>query len=253
MLLAVSPIPTVVAKWYACDSKEKLNPDDIPLYVGKNEASQEGKSGSENSLASGKIEELSLGWHGLRPSEIDRDSFVFVGDYDGPLHRKRAQKSSASKESTSGSKTDLEFIQQFPRSSITDQVAYSPHVSVCTLNAPELMSSLSFFDAIAWTGCSLSAYSDDPNVKKQIALVKKAFQLGIPQYGSCWAAQIAVVAAGGKVDKSPKGREMGVGRRIELTKEGLRHPMYKGTNCCRLISSICWTAIAELFSRIFAS
>ena len=40
--------------------------------------------------------------------------------------------------------------------------------------------------------------------------------LGVPGFGSCWAAQIAVAAAGGRVAASPHGREMGVGRKIKL-------------------------------------
>jgi GMP synthase (glutamine-hydrolysing) len=40
--------------------------------------------------------------------------------------------------------------------------------------------------------------------------------------------QIAVYAAGGKVAPNPKGREMGVARKIHLTEEGRSHPMYDG-------------------------
>ncbi len=43
-----------------------------------------------------------------------------------------------------------------------------------------------------------------------------------------WAAQIAVVAAGGKCGKNPKGREMGIGRKMGLTSEGRVHPMFVG-------------------------
>ena len=46
--------------------------------------------------------------------------------------------------------------------------------------------------------------------------------------GSCWGAQLAAVAAGGKCEANPKGREFGVGRKILLTTEGRSHPMYDG-------------------------
>src|SRR4029079_12503825 len=36
------------------------------------------------------------------------------------------------------------------------------------------------------------------------------------------------VAAGGVVRKNPKGREIGFGRRIQLTEPGRKHPMYVG-------------------------
>lgn len=51
---------------------------------------------------------------------------------------------------------------------------------------------------------------------------------GLPQYGSCWAAQIAVAAAGGHCAKNPRGREMGIARKIALTPEGRAHPMFEG-------------------------
>ncbi|TCS63434.1 type 1 glutamine amidotransferase [Varunaivibrio sulfuroxidans] len=84
------------------------------------------------------------------------------------------------------------------------------------------------YDGVAWTGCSLNVYDDDPRVHRQITLARAAFAAGVPSFGSCWAAQIAVVAAGGSVAANPRGREMGVARKIALTAEGRAHPMYVG-------------------------
>ena len=67
-----------------------------------------------------------------------------------------------------------------------------------------------------------------PEVSQQIDLTRRAFVAGVPGFGSCWAAQIAVVAAGGLVQANPNGREMGIARKIELTPEGRAHPMYEG-------------------------
>jgi GMP synthase (glutamine-hydrolysing) len=39
---------------------------------------------------------------------------------------------------------------------------------------------------------------------------------------------VLTVAAGGGVRKNPKGREIGFGRRIKLTEDGRKHPMYIG-------------------------
>jgi GMP synthase (glutamine-hydrolysing) len=50
----------------------------------------------------------------------------------------------------------------------------------------------------------------------------------VPSFGSCWAAQIAVAAAGGVVRANPRGREMGIARKIHLTPEGRGHPLYFG-------------------------
>ncbi len=87
---------------------------------------------------------------------------------------------------------------------------------------------LAAYDGIAWTGCSLCVFEDIPEVRAQIDLARAAFAAQVPGFGSCWAAQIAVVAAGGLVQANPNGREMGIARKIALTPEGLGHPMYAG-------------------------
>jgi GMP synthase (glutamine-hydrolysing) len=84
------------------------------------------------------------------------------------------------------------------------------------------------YDGIAWTGSSLTVYADDPKVTPQIEFAKAAFAAKIPSFGSCWAAQIAVMAAGGRCAANPKGREMGIARKISLTPEGRAHPLYFG-------------------------
>jgi GMP synthase (glutamine-hydrolysing) len=87
---------------------------------------------------------------------------------------------------------------------------------------------LSEFDGIAWTGCSLCLNDDIEPVRKQIQLAKDGFESGVPSFGSCWAAQIAVVAAGGAIKANAKGREQGISRKIQLTQEGKTHPMFEG-------------------------
>jgi GMP synthase (glutamine-hydrolysing) len=65
-------------------------------------------------------------------------------------------------------------------------------------------------------------------VRTQLDFARAAFEAKIPSFGSCWGAQIAVVAAGGIVQANPRGREMGIARKIELTPEGRAHPMFEG-------------------------
>ncbi len=84
------------------------------------------------------------------------------------------------------------------------------------------------YDGIAWTGSSLTIFADDPKVTAQIAFAEAAYEARVPSFGSCWAAQIAVVAAGGRCAANPKGREMGIARKIALTPEGRAHPLYSG-------------------------
>ena len=87
---------------------------------------------------------------------------------------------------------------------------------------------LTQYDGIAWTGCSLTVFEDDPRVHAQIEFARQAFRARVPGFGSCWAAQIAVVAAGGQCAPNPRGREMGFARKIALTPEGRAHPLYEG-------------------------
>ena len=68
----------------------------------------------------------------------------------------------------------------------------------------------------------------DSNVLPQLELAKEAFRQQVPSFGSCWAAQIGIVAAGGRCVAHPFGREMGIARKIELTAEGRAHPLYIG-------------------------
>ena len=85
------------------------------------------------------------------------------------------------------------------------------------------------YAGIIWTGCNLSINdTENPSVSGQIDLARDAYEVGVPSFGSCWGIQIAAVAAGGKVEPNPKGREMGLGRKIYLTSEAHNHPMFEG-------------------------
>lgn len=104
-------------------------------------------------------------------------------------------------------------------------IFYSSDPNVDLPNSDEIMN----YDGVLWPGCNLTVYHDhDKRVTKMVDFCKIAFETGIPQFGSCWAAQIAVYVAGGEVKPNPKGREIGIARKIHLTPEGLKHPMYEG-------------------------
>ena len=87
---------------------------------------------------------------------------------------------------------------------------------------------ISQYQGIAWTGSSLTVYDDTDEVRQQIEFAQEVFAAKVPSFGSCWATQIAVVAAGGRCQAHPRGREMGIARKITLTPEGMAHPMYRG-------------------------
>jgi len=82
-------------------------------------------------------------------------------------------------------------------------------------------------DGVACTGSALSVYWDRPEVHRQIALHARVFESGRPYFGSCWALQVAAVAAGGTVAPNPRGREVGLARKITLTDAGRGHPLHR--------------------------
>ncbi|MFB2551900.1 type 1 glutamine amidotransferase [Ensifer soli] len=87
---------------------------------------------------------------------------------------------------------------------------------------------LAAYDGIAITGSALNAYHDVPEVRRQVEFARAVFAAGTPFFGSCWGLQIATVAAGGRVERNDRGREVAYARDIWLTPEGARHPMHAG-------------------------
>jgi len=88
---------------------------------------------------------------------------------------------------------------------------------------------ISSYAGVVWTGSSLTIHdAEDARVRRQIELARAIAQQGVPSFGSCWAAQIATVAAGGECAAHPKGREFGIARGVSLNEEGRAHPLYRG-------------------------
>jgi len=87
---------------------------------------------------------------------------------------------------------------------------------------------LASYDGVVIGGSGLHAYDTDECVTRQIEFVRAVFESGVPILGSCWGLQISVLAAGGVVQKSPFGREVGIARKLALTAEGLGHPLFSG-------------------------
>ena len=84
------------------------------------------------------------------------------------------------------------------------------------------------YDGVAITGSALNVCDGGPEVTGQIELAREVLKAKTPLFGSCWGLQVVTVAAGGTVRPNPKGREIGIGRRIALTQAGRTHPMYRG-------------------------
>jgi GMP synthase (glutamine-hydrolysing) len=88
--------------------------------------------------------------------------------------------------------------------------------------------SLGDYDGVAITGSPLHIWKREPESLRQIELAREIFKSGVPFFGSCWGLQVAAVAAGGDVQKNPRGREFGYARRIAPTAEGARHALLSG-------------------------
>ena len=84
------------------------------------------------------------------------------------------------------------------------------------------------YDGVAITGSALNVYDGGPEIAGQIELAREVLKAKTPLFGSCWGLQVVTVAAGGTVRANPKGRELGIARRIALTPAGREHPMYRG-------------------------
>jgi len=117
----------------------------------------------------------------------------------------------------------------------TDAVkAHFPDLEIDTVNAadegemPPHGRGLTSYDGLIIGGSGLHAYDQTFAVTNQIKMLEDFAQTGKPILGSCWGLQIAVMAAGGRVELSPNGREIGIARKLELTEAGRAHPFMAG-------------------------
>jgi GMP synthase (glutamine-hydrolysing) len=115
------------------------------------------------------------------------------------------------------------LLQHLPQATYDVLLPSDPGVDMPSANY------LHKYSGIIWTGCNLTIYDTaNPNVTSQIELAKNAYEIGIPSFGSCWGIQMATVAAGGQVEANPKGREMGLARKVHQTHAAHNHPMFEG-------------------------
>ena len=88
------------------------------------------------------------------------------------------------------------------------------------------------FDGVWLSGSPFNVYRlDQPSVREQVELARAVWQAGIPAFGSCWGLQLMTAALGGTVHLNPRGREIGVARRIAPTEAGHGHALLRGKPC----------------------
>lgn len=85
---------------------------------------------------------------------------------------------------------------------------------------------LSDFDGMVMGGSGLHSFDSSPEVTRQVELMRTALDAGLSVLGSCWGLQVAAAATGGTVSQSPRGREVGIARKISLTPAGVAHGLY---------------------------
>jgi GMP synthase (glutamine-hydrolysing) len=94
------------------------------------------------------------------------------------------------------------------------------------------------FDGIWISGSPFNAYRlDQPTVREQIELARAIWQSAVPTFGSCWGLQLMTAALGGTVHLNPRGREIGVARRIRPTEAGRSHALLRGKE--RTFDALC--------------
>jgi GMP synthase (glutamine-hydrolysing) len=108
---------------------------------------------------------------------------------------------------------------------------HRPDVGCTSLNIADgealpFGTALADFDGVMIPGSPLHVYDQTPAVTRQIDFARTAFAAGVPVWGSCWGLQLATVALGGSVRRTPRGRELPIARSISITEGGRAHPLF---------------------------
>ena len=93
--------------------------------------------------------------------------------------------------------------------------------------ASKFIPELNKYDGIIWGGSTLNIYEDKLEITRQLEFAKKIFEFKKKVLAICWGLQLISTAAGGQVKKSTTGTQVGIAVDIELTENGINHPIYK--------------------------
>ncbi len=94
------------------------------------------------------------------------------------------------------------------------------------------------YNGFVQTGSAIPQTAGEPGTEPYMQLLEKALATGAPVLGSCWGLQTASVALGGKAEPNVAGSEIGLALDIELTAEGMAHPLFEGMP--QKFHSPCW-------------
>ena len=93
--------------------------------------------------------------------------------------------------------------------------------------ASKFIPELNKYDGIIWGGSTLNIYEYKPEIRRLLEFAKKIFEFEKKVLAICWGLQLISTAAGGQVKKSTTGTQVGIAVDIELTDNGINHPVYK--------------------------
>lgn len=83
------------------------------------------------------------------------------------------------------------------------------------------------YDAVMMTGSPSSVTSLEPWMERAARLMVEAADKGVPVLGVCFGHQLLAYAYGGRVVRSPLGREIGTVQ-VDLTEQGRADPLFRG-------------------------
>ena len=105
--------------------------------------------------------------------------------------------------------------------------AWSGPVAVVDVRTDAALPAHDGLAAILVTGSSHSVTEQTPWMKRAGAFIRAASEDSVPVLGLCFGHQLIADAFGGRVEKNPRGREIGTVR-LETTNAGADDPLFRG-------------------------